>query len=101
MSRSHPALSTGRGVPCGCRARSRRGGLGPGPGDEQGSAMVGGPEEGQMGSTPMLEGYRVLDLGQYLAGAGVTRMLAELGPEIIKVELTPGGDPSRLLPWIV
>ena len=50
---------------------------------------------------PMLEGYRVLDLGQYLAGAGVTRMLAELGPEIIKVELTPAGDPSRLLPWIV
>ena len=50
---------------------------------------------------PMLEGYRVLDLGQYLAGAGVTRMLAELGPEIIKVELMPSGDPSRLLPWIV
>ena len=50
---------------------------------------------------PMLEGYRVLDLGQYLAGAGVTRMLAELGPEIIKVELAPSGDPSRLLPWIV
>ena len=50
---------------------------------------------------PMLEGYRVLDLGQYLAGAGVTRMLAELGPEIIKVELLPAGDPSRLLPWIV
>ena len=49
----------------------------------------------------MLEGYRVLDLGQYLAGAGVTRMLAELGPEIIKVELAPSGDPSRLLPWIV
>jgi CoA:oxalate CoA-transferase len=49
----------------------------------------------------MLEGYRVLDLGQYLAGAGVTRMLAELGPEIIKVELVPAGDPSRLLPWIV
>ena len=37
----------------------------------------------------MLSGYRVLDLGQYLAGAGVTRMLAELGPEIIKVELKP------------
>lgn len=49
----------------------------------------------------MLEGYRVLDLGQYLAGAGVSRMLAELGPEIIKVELAPNGDPSRLLAWQV
>ena len=48
----------------------------------------------------MLSGYRVLDLGQYLAGAGVTRMLAELGPEIIKVELKPIGDPARLLPWV-
>jgi CoA:oxalate CoA-transferase len=48
----------------------------------------------------MLSGYRVLDLGQYLAGAGVTRMLAELGPEIIKVELQPIGDPARLLPWV-
>ena len=37
----------------------------------------------------MLEGYRVLDLSQYLAGAGITRLLAELGPEIIKVELPP------------
>lgn len=49
----------------------------------------------------MLEGYRILDLGQYLAGAGVSRMLAELGPEIIKVEVAPNGDPSRMLPWIV
>ena len=49
----------------------------------------------------MLAGYRVLDLSQYLAGAGVTRMLAELGPEIIKVELRPMGDPARLLPWVV
>ena len=49
---------------------------------------------------PMLEGYRVLDLSQYLAGAGITRLLAELGPEIIKVELAPDGDPSRLLQWV-
>lgn len=48
----------------------------------------------------MLEGYRVLDLSQYLAGAGVTRMLAELGPDIIKVELAPMGDPSRLVPFV-
>ena len=47
---------------------------------------------------PMLEGYRVLDLGQYLAGAGVTRMLAELGPEIIKVELRPPVIPAGSCP---
>jgi CoA:oxalate CoA-transferase len=52
-----------------------------------------------MGRT-MLEGYRVLDLSQYLAGAGITRLLAELGPEIIKVELPPHGDPSRFLQWV-
>lgn len=49
---------------------------------------------------PMLEGFRVLDLSQYLAGAGITRLLAELGPEIIKVELTPDGDPSRFIRWV-
>lgn len=54
-----------------------------------------------MATTRMLAGYRVLDLSQYLAGAGITRHLAEMGPEIIKVELAPGGDPSRLLAWIV
>ena len=51
-------------------------------------------------SSPMLAGYRVLDLSQYLAGAGVTRMLAELGPDIIKVELAPMGDPGRVLPFV-
>lgn len=53
-----------------------------------------------MADRAMLEGYRVLDLSQYLAGAGITRLLAELGPEIIKVELAPHGDPSRFIPWI-
>ncbi len=48
----------------------------------------------------MLTGYRVLDLTQYLAGPGATRLLAELGAEIIKIELAPDGDGSRLLPWL-
>jgi crotonobetainyl-CoA:carnitine CoA-transferase CaiB-like acyl-CoA transferase len=46
----------------------------------------------------MLEGLEVLDFTQYLAGAGVTRMLAELGADIVKVELPGVGDPGRLLP---
>ena len=46
----------------------------------------------------MLEGLKVLDFTQCLAGAGVTRMLAELGADIVKVELPGVGDPGRLLP---
>lgn len=46
----------------------------------------------------MLEGLTVLDFTQYVAGSGVTRMLAELGAEIIKIELPGVGDPARLLP---
>lgn len=54
-----------------------------------------------MPTDAMLAGYRILDLSQYLAGPMITRLLAELGPEIIKVELAPGGDPSRQLAYIV
>ena len=32
---------------------------------------------------------------QYLAGPTVTRMLAEMGADIIKVERVPYGDPTR------
>ena len=48
----------------------------------------------------ILDGIRVLDFTQYLAGPTVTRLMAEMGAEIIKIETTPGGDPSRLLPMI-
>ena len=46
----------------------------------------------------ILDGIRVLDFTQYLAGPTVTRLMAEMGAEIIKVEIAPGGDPSRGLP---
>ena len=48
----------------------------------------------------MLDGIRVLDFTQYLAGPSVTRLMAEMGAEVIKLEQAPGGDPGRLLPVI-
>jgi crotonobetainyl-CoA:carnitine CoA-transferase CaiB-like acyl-CoA transferase len=48
----------------------------------------------------MLAGCKVLDFTQYLAGPTVTRLMAELGADVIKVEPGPGGDPSRLLPFL-
>ena len=47
----------------------------------------------------LLENVRVLDFTQYLSGPSATRMLAELGADVIKVEYGPRGDPSRTLPF--
>ncbi len=48
----------------------------------------------------MLADLKVLDFTQYLAGPTITRFMAEMGAQIIKVEQGPMGDPSRLLPAI-
>ena len=52
------------------------------------------------GQALMLSDVTVLDFTQYLAGPTVTRLMAEMGANIIKVEQAPMGDPSRLLPFI-
>ena len=52
------------------------------------------------GHPHILSGVKVLDFTQYLAGPTVTRLMAEMGANIIKVEQAPMGDPSRLLPFI-
>jgi CoA:oxalate CoA-transferase len=44
---------------------------------------------------PMLTGYRVVDITQFVAGPTCTRLLAEAGADVIKVELAPHGDRSR------
>ena len=44
--------------------------------------------------TGPLVGLKVLELGHYIAGPFATRILADLGAEVIKVE-PPGGDPVR------
>ena len=51
-------------------------------------------------SRHVLDGYTVLDFTQFLAGPTVTRMMAEMGAEIIKVEIAPIGDYSRSLPFM-
>jgi CoA:oxalate CoA-transferase len=45
---------------------------------------------------PYLAGVRVLDFTQYLAGPSCTRLMAEMGAEVIKVEIAPHGDPIRV-----
>ena len=48
----------------------------------------------------MLADYKVLDFTHVLAGPSATRIMVEMGAEIIKVEFPPAGDVSRGLPMI-
>jgi len=49
----------------------------------------------------LLDGYRVLDFTQFVAGPTVTKLMAEMGAEIIKIEIAPNGDLCRNFPLIV
>lgn len=46
----------------------------------------------------VMDGYRILDFTQVVAGPTATRLMAEMGAEVIKVELAPLGDMTRHLP---
>ena len=42
-----------------------------------------------------LEGYRIVDLSQFLPGPHLTMMMADHGADVIKIEAPGGGDPGR------
>jgi crotonobetainyl-CoA:carnitine CoA-transferase CaiB-like acyl-CoA transferase len=50
-------------------------------------------ETTRMGNLPLV-GLKVLEIGHYIAAPFCTRILADLGAEVIKLE-PPGGDPFR------
>ena len=45
--------------------------------------------------TGPLAGLRVLDITQYIAGPTLGRILADLGAEVVKLEMPPEGEYSR------
>jgi crotonobetainyl-CoA:carnitine CoA-transferase CaiB-like acyl-CoA transferase len=44
----------------------------------------------------ILSGVRVIEAGQYLAAPSAAKMMADLGADVIKLEMAPHGDLSRL-----
>jgi CoA:oxalate CoA-transferase len=47
------------------------------------------------GSKKLLSGVKVLDFTQYLAGPSATRLLADMGADVVKIERAPDGDLGR------
>jgi crotonobetainyl-CoA:carnitine CoA-transferase CaiB-like acyl-CoA transferase len=43
-----------------------------------------------------LDGLRILEVGRFVGAAYATKLLADLGADVVKVEPLEGGDPTRL-----
>lgn len=48
----------------------------------------------------LLSGFTVLDFTHFLAGPSCSRLFAELGADVVKVEAAPSGDAARVLPFV-
>jgi crotonobetainyl-CoA:carnitine CoA-transferase CaiB-like acyl-CoA transferase len=48
----------------------------------------------------ILDGIRVLDFSQILAGPSMTRLMVEMGADVLKIEQPTVGDLSRVTPFI-
>ena len=48
----------------------------------------------------LLDGVKVLDFTQYLAGPAATRLLTEFGADVVKIERTPDGDLGRKIHFV-
>jgi crotonobetainyl-CoA:carnitine CoA-transferase CaiB-like acyl-CoA transferase len=54
-----------------------------------------------MSEPPPLQGIRVVEIGNYMAGPFCGMQLADLGAEVVKVENPAGGDLARLMEPVV
>ena len=52
-----------------------------------------------MSRSYILDGIKALDFTQFLAGPAATRLLVEMGAEIVKIEEVTFGDNSRHFPY--
>jgi len=48
----------------------------------------------------VLDGFKVLDFTQFVAGPTVSKLMAEMGAEVIKVEFAPDGDRCRGVAYV-
>ena len=52
------------------------------------------------GPRHVLDGIKALDFTQFVAGPTVTKLMAEMGAEVIKVEVAPDGDRCRSVSYM-